>query len=314
MKLRVAICGSSISGKSTLCSSLRDLTIRNSTLTTSSIDFVKISDSSAKVEGFHLVILMFDLTDRDSLDETLAIAKRSNLGPTLLIGNKTDLHIHRAVDPIVALHFAKSLGFFYREISSLSMKEVEEVKEIIEDILAAHTSGLGKCKLCISPATYRRLKTMNKWLSLTTMLQGVTLLSYGCLIFLSLPEEEQWVGDFLMFMGTLNFMLAFLGFFGSIMKSTRNDYKSIVRPRQYLVIVCLSALYKSFNLASVYLRGPQFNFTQDNNIVSEEVLHYIMVYSLMDDVTYIQTVVIVFNFLERRASHYLHFTVALPTG
>mmetsp|Transcript_2501 Transcript_2501/g.5751 ORF Transcript_2501/g.5751 Transcript_2501/m.5751 type:complete len:233 (-) Transcript_2501:298-996(-) len=230
MLLKVAVCGPSISGKSTLIKHLQDLPTRSSFLSGYRLEFKEVEQVSENFDSsYQLIVLMFDLTDQDSLDETLEIAKLVSKTPKLLIGNKADLTNHRAVDHYIAVKSAKRLGLFYRELSSVALKEVEEIKEIIEDIVLAHVENQRKWKLNISLKQYKKLQTFCKWLSVTSMIQGLILLCYGSLLFLCLPDYQQWLGDNFMYVGTVIFMLGFLGFYGTKMKSMKNNYTEIVR-------------------------------------------------------------------------------------
>lgn len=228
MHFKVTLCGPSLSGKSTLSRCLQSLPTLSSTLAGSFVEYHEITSFSEGYEGSHLVVLMFDLTDLDSLDETLENAKAINKVPKLLIGNKVDLVRARAVSPSLAEKVAKNLGLHYRAVTSLDPRQVEDLKELIEDILIALTTGVDRWRLRISSATHRKLKYCCKLVSVSAMVQGLILLCYGAFFFYSLYDYQQWLGDILMFGGTLTFILSFLGLYGSVFSSSRNDYSSIV--------------------------------------------------------------------------------------
>lgn len=230
MSLKVAVCGPGVVGKSTLIKALSELPTRSASLSSANLQFCKVTEYPESFESeYQLIIVMCDLTDEDSFDETLEIAKLVKKRPKLLIGNKSDLSFQRAVDHYTAGKISKRFGMFYRELSCLNMKEVEDLKEIIEDIVLARIQHHGKWKFHISNTQYSKLKTYCKWLSLTTMLQGLGMMSFGSLLFLCLPDYQSWLGDFLMYVGTLTFLIAFLGFYGITMQFTNNEYSLIVR-------------------------------------------------------------------------------------
>lgn len=86
------------------------------------------------------ILLVFDVTRRETLEEVLAIHKhlRGQIGdlPTLLVGNKVDLKDQRKVWPVESKRVADSIGAEFIEASVVDRLNIEETfKRIAERIL-----------------------------------------------------------------------------------------------------------------------------------------------------------------------------------
>ena len=87
----------------------------------------------AYFRGCHGYIVIFDLTDRGSLDDAQSYLSKGESdygigeGCSLLVGNKSDMEAERKVTRDVGLEIAKSFKTGYVETSAKTAKQVDEV-------------------------------------------------------------------------------------------------------------------------------------------------------------------------------------------
>ena len=90
-------------------------------------------------KGSSGIMLVFDVTRRDSLDEVLEIHEhlKSKIGdcPTLLVGNKVDLKDERVVWPVEAKKAADKIGASLIETSVVERLNVDESFKLLADLI-----------------------------------------------------------------------------------------------------------------------------------------------------------------------------------
>jgi hypothetical protein len=302
MEVRVAVCGSANSGKSCIIDKLICFNTRLQSLVQGNISFIEVNNPSPSFElDYSLVIVAFDLTNDTSYEDALDLVRSIQYVPRMLVGTKADLASRRVIDRSTVIKDARYLDVFYRELSALEPSEAQELSEIIDDILEFQLVNTAKWRLKISNKRYTQLTLTCRWLSVTTMAQGLIMLCFGSLMFLYLENSEQWLADTQMFGGLLTFMVAFLGFYGSRYSGIA-EYLGVVRTKQYLLLVCLVSAYKLGTLIAIAASEFTLHYVIHSSFVSLKMLYIISGVSLFNDVTSTQLFIIVFNVLERIAS------------
>lgn len=236
MQARVAICGPKQTGKSKLMSMLKELPNRDVGDLKHQVRYIDIENPMENFDSlYHLVVITFDLTNLKSYMKALKIVGMTTHAPRLLIG-VADLPNERKISRRTAIRNAKERDLFYREVCLFEVSEVTEVNSIIEDIVERQLALEGSWKIKISNKRHMQLKYACKWLSVTAMVQGLIMMSYGSLLFLMLKSYQEWIGDTQMFGGTLTFMISFLGYYG-VRYSGIKEYLDVVR----VILVCVAS-------------------------------------------------------------------------
>lgn len=260
---RIGIVGSSQVGKSTLINGfLRDSSLKKHISYrhhSFALEFVESGLEILQIERLDALIVLFDLTDEYSFEECIQVLDNFTK-PFVLVGNKADEENLRKVESLKATRRAVQSKCVYMECSARYGDHTDSCLFLLLDLLIGAKHG-EKCGVIWppSPKGRRILQGITRVLAVATMLQGLGMCLYGGYFITHMDDEStDWLGDMLLWSGTLTFVMSFLGFYGS--KEAIKEYLKVVKFTQYAVLSLLEALSKVMILvifASSSLVHPQ---------------------------------------------------------
>lgn len=248
---RIGIVGSAGVGKSTLIESFlsgsrlkKHVAYRRRSF---ALEFVESELDNLHTEQLDALMVLFDLTNKCSFEDCIQVLDNFTK-PFVLVGNKADEENSRQVSPLTATRRAVQSKCVYTECSARYSDHTDSCLFLLLDLLI-DAKQASNCWEWWPPGPSGRkvLQGMTCVLAIATMLQGLGMCMYGGYIIIHMDDPStDWVGDTLMWSGTLTFVMSFLGFYGS--KKAIKEYLKVVTFTQYAVLSLLEALSKGIIL------------------------------------------------------------------
>eukprot|EP00359_Climacostomum_virens_P009912 CAMPEP_0204904082 /NCGR_PEP_ID=MMETSP1397-20131031/4655_1 /ASSEMBLY_ACC=CAM_ASM_000891 /TAXON_ID=49980 /ORGANISM="Climacostomum Climacostomum virens, Strain Stock W-24" /LENGTH=305 /DNA_ID=CAMNT_0052072817 /DNA_START=10 /DNA_END=927 /DNA_ORIENTATION=+ len=289
MSLRIGVLGCRDSGKTTLVETIKTLVNSKKEIWD---DITEFRYSEALEKQYHMLIIMYDVTQPQTFYKALDMALNVRHLPRILIGNKADLSFRKIRTEQKPADICLHYDVPYREISAFSVTDVEDIGLTVTEIASAQKEAQNKCVIRVSNRCYTRLKSICHLLSCSSILEGLIVVCYGMFLSLWLDEGQAWFGDSMMISGLVTFFMSFLGYYG-LHYNRCKEYVNV-----YLTIILANFIMKLIIFVLVYSDSVDIHTNVSAVLAYHEFsdLSLLCLYCIIND-----SVIITFNFIERLA-------------